>query len=215
MVQELQMDLTCPEEVFQAESADSCFNLWQFYKLGLISPWRTLSLAKAIEVIAGSDNSPSNAEFFSTMTILNLFAIISGMSYHICTQLLYSLRTTTGFHTILFQHRALFLCPPSNLGQIRLGIERWKAAWGERNTLPHYNSPLHPWQEIGFIRHAHEFAHLALARLDDLEAQRERQQSPSVRSNSQVGFERVDETSMSQVTSLMLSLTVKDDRLPG
>jgi hypothetical protein len=70
---------------------------------------------------------------------------------------------------------------------------------------------LQPWQETGFIRHALEFAHLALARLDSLEAQREQlQASTSVRSKGQ-GLERLDETSMSQVTSLMLSLNVADD----
>jgi hypothetical protein len=70
---------------------------------------------------------------------------------------------------------------------------------------------LQPWQETGFIRHAHEFAHLAFARLDSLESERVRQPSTSIRSNGQAGFERLDETSMSQVTSLMLSLNVADD----
>jgi hypothetical protein len=77
--------------------------------------------------------------------------------------------------------------------------------------VTYHSSMLEPWQEPGFIRHANEFAYLALARLDNLEAQREQHPSTSVLSNSQVGFERLDETSMSQVTSLMLSLTVADD----
>jgi hypothetical protein len=70
---------------------------------------------------------------------------------------------------------------------------------------------LQPWQEVGFIRHANEFAHLALARLDNLEAQRELQPSTFVHSTTQPGFERLDETSMTQVASLMLSLSVADD----
>jgi hypothetical protein len=70
---------------------------------------------------------------------------------------------------------------------------------------------LEPWQELGFIRHAHEFAYLALARLDNLEAQREQHPNTSVHSSSKAGFERLDETSMSQVTSLMLSLAVAND----
>jgi hypothetical protein len=212
MVQELEMDLTCPEEIFQAESAESCYDLWQFYQFGLLSaPWGSFTLVKAIENIAGNENSPANAELFSKMTILNLFAIISGMCRRGGIGVLYSLHIVTGFHTILFQHRTLFLCPPSSLKQIRLAIERWKAAWGERNNVTYHYSTLQPWQEVGFSRHAHEFAHLALARLDDLEAQRERRPSRSLRSSGQAGFERLDETSMSQVTSLMLSLTVADD----
>jgi hypothetical protein len=212
MVQELEMDLACPEEMFQAESAEACCGLWQFHQLGLLSgPWGSFSLVRAIDILAGTDYSPRNAELFSKMTTLNLFAIISGIYWHQYIRTLYSLQITTGFHIILFQHRTLFLCPPSSLRQIRLAIERWKAAWGERNSAAYNYSTLQPWQEAGFIRHAHEFAHLALARLDNLEAQRERQPSTSVPSNGQAVFERLDETSMTQVTDLMLSLTVADD----
>ena len=77
--------------------------------------------------------------------------------------------------------------------------------------MAYHSSMLEPWQEPGFIRHAHEFAYLALARLDNLEAQREQHPNTSVHSSSKAGFERLDETSMSQVTSLMLSLAVADD----
>jgi hypothetical protein len=83
MLQELEMDLTCPEEIFQAESAESCYDLWQFYQLGLLSaPWGSFSLVKAIDILAGTDHSPTNAELFAKMTTLNLFAIISGMLHH-------------------------------------------------------------------------------------------------------------------------------------
>jgi hypothetical protein len=83
MLQELEMDLTCPEEIFQAESAESCYDLLQFYQLGLLSaPWGSFSLVKAIDVLAGTDRSPTNAGLFAKMTTLNLFAIISGMSHN-------------------------------------------------------------------------------------------------------------------------------------
>jgi len=83
MVQKLEMDLTCPEEIFQAESAESCFNLWQFNQLGLFSdPWGSFSLVRAIEILASSDSFPTNTARFSKMTTLNLFAIISGMYRH-------------------------------------------------------------------------------------------------------------------------------------
>jgi hypothetical protein len=83
MLQELEMDLTCPEEIFQAESAESCYDLWQFYQLGLVSvPWGSFSLVKAIDILASTDYSSTNAELFAKMTTLNLFAIISGMFHH-------------------------------------------------------------------------------------------------------------------------------------
>jgi len=80
MVQELEMDLPCPEEIFQAESAVACNDLWQFYQSGLLSsPWGSFSIVRTIEILSGTDYSPKNAEIFSKMTILNLFAIISGI----------------------------------------------------------------------------------------------------------------------------------------
>jgi hypothetical protein len=83
MLQELKMDLTCPEEIFQAESAESCYDLLQFYQLGILSaPWGCFSFVKAIDVLTGTDHSSTNAELFAKMTTLNLFAIISGMFHH-------------------------------------------------------------------------------------------------------------------------------------
>jgi len=66
------------------------------------------------------------------------------------------------------------------------------------------------WQDTGFIGQAQEYAWLVLARLDKLEAPNEaipataREQSPLVESDSG----RLDDTSMTLVTDLMLSLTV-------
>ncbi len=75
------MDLTCPEEIFQAESAEACYDLWQFSQLQRSSSLGSWSLVRAIELLAGLEFSSTSAEAFSQMTILNLFAIISGM-YH-------------------------------------------------------------------------------------------------------------------------------------
>jgi hypothetical protein len=83
MLQELEMDLSCPEEVFQAESAEACYDLWQFYQLGLLSaPWGSFSLVRGIDILASTDSSPTYVELFSKMTTLNLFAIISGKYRH-------------------------------------------------------------------------------------------------------------------------------------
>jgi hypothetical protein len=213
MLQELEMDLACPEGVFQAESAEACYNLWQSSQLEHSDSGGTLSLVKAIEFLAAPEFSRTVAENFSRMTTLNLFTIISGMYRKYSAGGLNSLLVMIGIHVILFQHRTLFLCPPTNLNQIRITIERWKVAWGARNGVACQDSMLKTWQEPGFIRHADEFARLALGRLNNLEEQRKQQQQPSASAHltGQTGFERLDETSMSQVTALMLSLAVADD----
>ena len=66
------------------------------------------------------------------------------------------------------------------------------------------------WQDTGFIGQAQEYAWLVLARLDKLEAPTEaipataREQTPAAESPQG----RLDDTSMTLVTDLMLSLTV-------
>jgi hypothetical protein len=66
------------------------------------------------------------------------------------------------------------------------------------------------WQDTGFIGQAQEYAWLVLARLDKLEAPAEtipataREQSPLAESDSG----HLDDTSMTLITDLMLSLTV-------
>jgi hypothetical protein len=106
MVQELEMDLTCPEEIFQAESAESCCDLWQFYQLGLLaSPWGAFPLVRAIDILAGPEISLANTQLFSKMTTLNLFAIISGVPCSLPTRVLNDLHiirqdsTSSSFNT--------------------------------------------------------------------------------------------------------------------
>jgi hypothetical protein len=66
------------------------------------------------------------------------------------------------------------------------------------------------WQDTGFIGQAQEFAWLVIARLDKLETPSEAipanasEQTPLAESTSG----RLDDTSMTVVTDLMLSLTV-------
>jgi hypothetical protein len=68
------------------------------------------------------------------------------------------------------------------------------------------------WKEVGFIGNADEFASLATARLDNLLGKTPI--LPNRRSHFSGGIryksERVDDTSMSEVADLMLSLTVLD-----
>ena len=69
------------------------------------------------------------------------------------------------------------------------------------------------WQDTGFIGQAQEFAWLVIARLDRVEGQTRavenavglREATPSAEA---AAGERLDDTSMTVVTNLMLSLTV-------
>lgn len=63
------------------------------------------------------------------------------------------------------------------------------------------------WKDTGFIGHAQEYAWLFIARLDALELQAQALPS-TVGRNSKPVVGRLDDTSMSVVTDLMLNFTI-------
>lgn len=65
------------------------------------------------------------------------------------------------------------------------------------------------WRDIGFIGQAQEYALLILAGLNTLESQKVALPDTAARS-AKAASERLDDTSMSLVTDLLLSLTVND-----
>lgn len=77
MLQELDINLACPEEIFQAASADRAHAIW----LSVISKQRpateSLSLATAVRSLASPRYTSESAQTFARMTSLNLFTIIS------------------------------------------------------------------------------------------------------------------------------------------
>jgi hypothetical protein len=74
---EMELDLTCLEICFQAETAEDCYKLLQPSNQTqvLSNKWM---LSTAIEILAASDFDSSTAFAFASMSTLNLFAIISG-----------------------------------------------------------------------------------------------------------------------------------------
>ncbi|KAL3417592.1 hypothetical protein PVAG01_10602 [Phlyctema vagabunda] len=193
MLQELEVELTCSEDIFQAETSEACQALWQLSSIN-VATQDNFTLASAIEAFTRSAINPIT-NLPSRLSTLNLFAIISG------------------FHTILFQHRTLFAYPLTSLEQIRLAIERWKVVWEQRAennpTILYHTSK--SWQRVGFIGHADEYAALALAQLDNLETQRASGAPKLGNPGVQASLERLDDTSMSQITNLMLNLAVATD----
>lgn len=92
-------------------------------------------------------------------------------------------------------------------------------AWNDRHLVQTSSTPqIPPWCETGFMKHAHEFAQLALARLDNLDAERNGKPEDVMGLSAfadceaapadVVSQERLDEYSMSQVELLLLSLTI-------
>jgi hypothetical protein len=123
-----------------------------------------------------------------------------------------------GLHTVVFQQLSLFTCLPTDLQPVRTALLRWQSLWTLRSDKNHPNLPdadeRPSWQDTGFVGQAEEFAWLVLARLDKIEGHTRtagdaiglQQATPTVEGPAAAG--RLDDTSMTVVTDLMLSLTV-------
>ncbi len=121
-------------------------------------------------------------------------------------------KVSQGLHTVVFQQRSLFSYLPTTFLPVRNALDRWHIAWEMRNEDIDHNGDRGSWQDIGFIGHASEYACLVRARLDVLEM-------PTLIGSNVIGgqvlktaqsSDRLDDTSMSLVTDLMLSLTVAE-----
>lgn len=78
VLHEMDLDLTCSEETFQAGNGEECWRLWQSSLCSGLPLPKQFTLTEAIELIAQSDFDSDSEIRFSNMSILNLFTIISG-----------------------------------------------------------------------------------------------------------------------------------------
>jgi hypothetical protein len=75
VIQEMTLDLTCPEPCFQASSRQECFS-----HLVIQAEHQTqkFSLSEAVDVLCRKPLDHSTTATFSRMSILNLFSIVTG-----------------------------------------------------------------------------------------------------------------------------------------
>ncbi|KAH8591713.1 hypothetical protein B0O99DRAFT_631510 [Bisporella sp. PMI_857] len=186
VLHEMDIEMAISEACFMANNASDCYQYWQ-----CCASEYPLLLAEAISVMMHESYKEHSLRFMFLST-LNLFALVAGL------------------HTVVFQQRSLFTCLPTTLMPIRNALVRWHSVWPLRKDGTGETTPCERWEETGFIGQAEEFASLIKVRLDMLEMC-----SGTISSNisgqSQMlkpAAGRLDDTSMSLVTDLMLSLTV-------
>jgi len=193
VLNEMNLELTIPEICFQQVCATDCYAQWQVYianqiTVAAVAP---LILADAISILLRDDFDDHSVRIMNRST-LNLFTIIAGL------------------HTVVFQQRSLAMHLPTNTLPIQNAVTRWQSAWVRRSDSIHATKEREPWQDIGFIGQAQEFAWLVLARLDISASYAQLEPEPATGRSAQgtAVAGRLDDTSMSLVTDLMLSLTV-------
>ncbi|KAH8799885.1 fungal-specific transcription factor domain-containing protein [Hyaloscypha sp. PMI_1271] len=188
VLHEMNLEMPTPEPCFQADNAKDCYSRWhtnisQHFAIPGSMP---LLQGEAISILM-RDTYDEHSPRFAHLSILSLFTLVA-----------------------VFQQRSLFTCLPTSLVPVRSALARWQALWPMRSDGVDNTVERESWQDTGFIGQAQEFAWLVIARLDKLETPSEAvpatasEQTPLVESASG----RLDDTSMTVVTDLMLSLTV-------
>ncbi|KAJ5089197.1 hypothetical protein N7532_007881 [Penicillium argentinense] len=143
VVPELKMDVACPEACFQAESAGECMRQLKFWAKTRFWKHR-LSIVSVVRRICQSAIDESLVQEFSQLGTLNLFTMVQSI------------------HSLMFHlHNSLVF--ESTLAPIQTGLENWHHIWNVRipedNDIP--DIPGNLWKQVGFLRHASEFWHLA------------------------------------------------------
>ncbi|KAF5863071.1 hypothetical protein ETB97_010639 [Aspergillus alliaceus] len=184
VVSELQMDMACAEECFQAGSATECFTAFKAWKKSIL--WcDKLSVSGVVRRLCQGSLDDHLVLEFSRMGTLNMFTIVQ--SLHLLT---FNLQ-----NSLIFE---------STFTPVQSGLENWRRIWNQRIPEDRYtpDRPQTIWKKIGFVRYAPEFWHLAriiVARMQYVSLDED--QSPS---RTRAELSRYDHTDMVDVNGLIM-----------
>lgn len=200
-ISELQMDLTCPEECFQACCADECLSLFAEWTTSRLWQER-LSLCAAIRRTCQREMTVGSEEILVQMSTLNMFTIITGLlAPHPTWYQATNIGISTALHNLLFHMQTSGVEP--NFQAMENGLRNWNSIWEKRPPLEDdCYSPGDTWKRIGFMRHAGEFwllAKLILERFQHLQNDETEAADPG-----RGVLHQYDDTDMSQVNRLIM-----------
>jgi hypothetical protein len=160
VVSELKMDVSCPEACFQAESATEC--LLQLEEWTKTRFWRNRSsMVSVVRRICHYQIDEEMVREFSQLGTLNLFTVVQGI-FPKSSIPSHSLISHSAIHSLMF-HLQNSLVFEATLAPVQTGLENWRRIWDQR-VPEDFNIPQTPetlWKQMGFLRHASEFWHLA------------------------------------------------------
>ncbi|KAJ5323467.1 hypothetical protein N7476_002067 [Penicillium atrosanguineum] len=143
VVSELRMDVACPEACFQADTAEECLPILRVWS-GTRFWKKRLSVVSVVRRICQGPIDDALVQEFSTLGTLNLFTLVQAI------------------HSLMFHlHNSLVF--ESTLAPVQTGLENWRRIWNERipEDVGIPDTPDNLWKQVGFLRQASEFWHLA------------------------------------------------------
>lgn len=194
---EMNIDLTCPEDWFQASSPS------EFLAAVQSNRWRkgrTPLLTEVVRDLFTNHSQPEECNLLWGASKLNLFTIASGKASRPKREK--STYAISAIHGLIFHEKMSFTQVSSSTGPIGTALERWGQAWEKViATLPSSVVVNEAWKEDGFMQHAGEFAALARVHL---------QQNDPITSftqdsmgSSDGGMATFDQTTMKTVSDLI------------
>ncbi|KAJ5919743.1 hypothetical protein N7454_009578, partial [Penicillium verhagenii] len=169
LISELRMDVACPEACFQAQSAAEC--------LGCLRVWaasrfwkKRLSVVSVVRCICQGPIEDALVQEFSQLGTFNLFTVVQGRAARPKETLIFT-DFSAAIHSLMFHlHNSLIF--ESTLAPVQTGLENWRQIWTERvpedEGMPDTAQNL--WKQVGFLRRASEFWHLARIMADKIMA---------------------------------------------
>ncbi|KAH8721710.1 hypothetical protein BGZ61DRAFT_571798 [Ilyonectria robusta] len=149
MLSELNIDLTCPDACFEANSAEECFILLYDSKPnGADHP--SLNISTTLELLCRTDCD--DLESLKHLSILNMFTIV------------------TALHYLIFHFQAT-LADLSQATPAEVGLSKWISLWHQGACLPEMELRRFPscedmWKRVGFMQFAPEYYLLSRIMLD-------------------------------------------------
>ncbi|KAJ5664999.1 uncharacterized protein N7477_007447 [Penicillium maclennaniae] len=143
VVSELRMDVACPEACFQAETAEECLQILRVWSSTRFWKKRP-SVVSVVRRICQGPIDETLVQEFSILGTLNLFTLVQAI------------------HSLMFHlHNSLVF--ESTLAPVQTGLENWRRIWNERipEDVGIPDTPDNLWKQVGFLRQASEFWHLA------------------------------------------------------
>ncbi|KAH6884843.1 hypothetical protein B0T10DRAFT_577204 [Thelonectria olida] len=151
VVPEMQMALACPDDCFQADTAEECLFLLRTWSSN--RPYQaSLTVHKIVQLLFRSRDEDAVIQDALDLSILNLFTIVTAMH-----EVMFYLRTSFASH--------------SELSPVQTGLDRWIKLWDQGTHLQELMNRTHPacnemWKRVGFFRHADEYWLLAKLMLE-------------------------------------------------
>jgi hypothetical protein len=174
-ISELDMSLTCSEQLFQAINAEDLRSTIRENQIDCTEA-SELSVCQLVQALVQQVEIRGLFDVLKSLTAVNLFTLISGKSFPPQRIRYGKLTFKQAIHSVIYCQQTSFCLNASTLSTLRISLENWLEAWKVRKTLSdsriNKNSSLleSPSVQVeGFSRHAREYHSLACAKLDRLE----------------------------------------------